>query len=62
MANVTVFVPKGKIDIVLKKYTLNNSVKIVEADDVDDVVIIGPFGVIKSGEEARIILNQLSKQ
>ncbi len=51
-------VPKWLLDG-LRKAGFN--VEIIVAEDVDDIVIVGSFGKVKGIHEARIVLNQLTK-
>ena len=66
MPDITLYVPKKRSQkirdelsktIAASRLTIN----VVEVDDIDEAIAVGPFGIVRSSKEIKIILNQLWK-
>jgi len=64
--DITLYVPKKRSQkirdelsktIAASRLTIN----VVEVDDIDEAIAVGPFGIVRSSKEIKIILNQLWK-
>ncbi len=62
MPSITIMGPRKRLTRLIKEYGNGEGMVFIETENVDEIVAVGPFGVIKGEDELRIVLNQLTSR